>query len=113
LKILANFSGLGARRTGSALVGLILLALGGSGCVAPIMTMVDLSDAEAEIAAAKSADASKWAPYEYTSAILYLHQAKDRMGYSGSYYQTAYEYAQKAADFGKQAKEKALNHPKE
>lgn len=77
------------------------------------MTLVDLSDAEAEIAAAKAADAPKWAPYEYTAANLYLHQAKDRMGYSGTYYQDAYEYAQKAAEFGKQAKEKALNHPKE
>ncbi len=96
-----------------ARMALALLALLGSGCVAPIMTMVDLSDAEAEIAAAKTADAVKWAPYEYTSAVLYLHEAKDRMGYSGTYYQTAYEYAQKAAEYAKQGKEKALNHPKE
>jgi hypothetical protein len=94
-------------------MALAVLALLASGCVAPIMTMVDLSDAEAEIAAAKTADAPKWAPYEYTSAVLYLHEAKDRMGYSGTYYQNAYEYAQKAAEYAKQGKEKALNHPKE
>jgi hypothetical protein len=94
-------------------MGLVALGLLGGGCVAPIMTMVDLSDAEAEIAAAKTADAPKWAPYEYTSAVLYLHEAKDRMGYSGTYYQNAYEYAQKAAEYAKQGKEKALNHPKE
>ncbi|HUB06210.1 MAG TPA: DUF4398 domain-containing protein [Myxococcales bacterium] len=93
------------------LVGLSMLAA--SGCVAPVMTLMDLSDAEAEIAAAKTADAEKWAPYEYTSAELYLHEAKDRLGYSGSYYQTAYEYAQKAAEYAKMAKEKAENHPKE
>jgi hypothetical protein len=96
-----------------AFIGMALFALLGGGCVAPIMTMVDLSDAEAEIAAAKTADAPKWAAYEYTSAILYLHEAKDRMGYSGTYYQNAYEYAQKAAEYAKQAKEKALSHPKE
>ena len=66
-----------------------------------------------ELAVAKTADAPKWAVYEYTSAELYLHEAKARLGYSGSYYQVAYEYAQKATDFAKQAKEKAQNHPKE
>ncbi len=96
-----------------ACMGLALLALLSGGCVAPIMTMVDLSGAEAEIAAAKTADAPKWAAYEYTSAILYLHEAKDRMGYSGTYYQVAYEYAQKSKEYAKQAKEKALSHPKE
>ena len=85
----------------------------GAGCVAPIMTLVDLSDAEAEIAAAKTADAEKWAPYEYTAAQIYVHEAKDRMGYSGTYYQDAIEYAEKAYELGKQAKEKAENHPKE
>ncbi len=94
-------------------VGIGLLALASAGCIAPVMTLVDLSDAEAELAAAKVADAPKWAPYEYTSATLYLHQAKDRLGYSGSYYQDAYEFADKAFDFAKLAKEKAESHPKE
>ncbi|MHB8420560.1 MAG: DUF4398 domain-containing protein [Myxococcales bacterium] len=92
---------------------IVLLALASQGCVAPVMTLLDLSDAEAEIAAAKTADAEKWAPYELTSAQLYLHEAKDRLGYSGTHYQTAYEYAEKAAEYGKMAKEKAENHPKE
>ncbi|MHB1844141.1 MAG: DUF4398 domain-containing protein [Deltaproteobacteria bacterium] len=94
-------------------IGIGLLALSSAGCVAPVMSLVDISDAEAEIAAAKVADAPKWAPYEYTSATLYLHQAKDRLGYSGTYYQDAYEFAERAYQFGKLAKEKAESHPKE
>ena len=83
------------------------------GCVGPVLAMLNFSDAEAEIAAARTADAPKWAPYEYTSATLYLHEAQLLRGYSGAYYQDAYEYAQKAVEFAKLAKEKAENHPKE
>ncbi len=82
-------------------------------CIGPAMALSDLSDAKAEIAAAKSADAEKWAPYEYTSATLYLAHAKALLGRSGSYYQEAFEDAEKAEDFAHQAKEKAENHPKD
>ena len=82
-------------------------------CVAPGIALVDVNSAEAELTAAKTADAEKWAPYEYTAATLYLKQAKDRLGYSGTYYQEAYEYAEKSYKFAHQAKQKALEHPKE
>ena len=84
-----------------------------SGCVAPGIALVDVSKASGEIAAAQAADAERWAPYELTAAQLYLKQARDRFGHSGSYYQEAYEYAEKSYKFAHQAKEKALDHPKE
>jgi hypothetical protein len=90
-----------------------LLVAVGAGCIAPGIALVDISAAQSELAAAKVADAEKWAPYEYTAAEQYLKQAKDRMGYSGSYYQEAYEYAEKSSKLAHQAKEKALNHPKD
>ena len=93
------------------IAALLLAPLGA--CVAPGIALRDISRAQDELAAAKTADADKWAPYEYTAAELYLAQAKDRIGYSGSYYQQAYEYAAKSYNFAHQAKEKALSHPKE
>jgi Domain of unknown function (DUF4398) len=88
-------------------------SLAATACVAPAIALINISGAQSELAAAKTADAEKWAPYEYTAAELYLKQARDRMGYSGTYYQEAYEYADKAFKFAQQAKQKALDHPKE
>jgi hypothetical protein len=95
------------------LLAAALVLVSSAACVAPGIALVDISAAQAELAAAKTAEAEKWAPYEYTAGDLYLKQAKDRLGYSGTYYQEAYEYAEKSFKFAHQAKEKALNHPKE
>ncbi len=92
---------------------LAMFAIPAAGCVAPGIALVDMSQAAGELAAAQAADAERWAPYEYTAAQLYLKQARDRFGHSGSYYQEAYEYADKSYKFAHQAKEKALDHPKE
>lgn len=100
-------------RTLAAPLGFALALALSAGCIAPTMALLDIGDANAEVAGAKAAQAEKWAPYEYTAAVLYLAQAKDRIGYSGTYYQEAYEYAEKASKFANQAKEKAENHPKE
>jgi hypothetical protein len=95
-------------------LSLALLALfGASSCVGPALSVTDINAAQAELAAARAADAPKWAPYEYTLADLYLKEAKERLAYSGSYYQQSYEYARKSYALAREAKEKALSHPKD
>jgi hypothetical protein len=72
------------------------------------MAMGDINSAQAELAAAQTAEAPRLAPYEYTLASLYLERARDRMGTSD--YQEAYENARKATIFARQAVAKAESH---
>lgn len=65
-----------------------------------------LLDANTQIAAARTASAEKYAPYEWTSANLYLHQARLLVGYSE--YEAAVNFAGKASKFASEAREKAL-----
>lgn len=95
-----------ARGFSAAVLGIALAT--SAGCVAPAMAMSDINTAQAELSAAKTADAARLAPYEYTLAELYLEQARARMGSSD--YQESYEYARKATGFARQATEKAENH---
>jgi len=94
-----------ARGIGAALLGIALAT--NAGCVAPAIAMSDINTAQVELAAARTADAPRLAPYEYTLADLYLKQARERMGSSD--YQESYEYARKATGFARQATEKAEN----
>ena len=94
-----------ARGFSAAVLG---IALTGVGCVGPAMAMSDINTAQVEVSAAKTADAPRLAPYEYTLAELYLEQARARMGSSD--YQVSYEYARKATGFARQAVEKSENH---
>jgi hypothetical protein len=87
---------------------LLALALA-LGCVGPAMSLSDIGSAQAELAAAKAADAPRLAPYEYTLADLYLNEARELQAYSGSYYEESYTYARKSYSMARQAKEKALS----
>jgi Domain of unknown function (DUF4398) len=83
-------------------------ALGGlalSGC-GPIQSTALLLDAEVDLEAAKTAGADRFAPYEYTSAALYIHKAREEAGYSD--FQVAVDFAKKAQVFAKEAKERTL-----
>jgi hypothetical protein len=62
--------------------------------------------ASAEVAAAKAAGAEKYAPYEYTSAQVYLHKAREEEGYAD--HQAAIKYGKKAEDMARKAKKLAL-----
>lgn len=62
--------------------------------------------ASASVAAAKAAGAEKYAPYEYTSAVVYLHKAREEEGYA--HHQAAVRFGQKAEEMGRRAKELAL-----
>jgi hypothetical protein len=59
--------------------------------------------AAAEVAAAKSAGAEKYAPYEYTAAVEFLHKAREEAGYAD--YQAAIRFGNKAEEHAKKARE--------
>jgi hypothetical protein len=51
------------------------------------------------------------APYEYYSAVEYLHKAREEVGYSD--YEAAVEYAREARSFARSAREIALRYSRE
>jgi hypothetical protein len=56
---------------------------------------------------AKTAEADKKSPYEYTAAQQYLHKAQEKWGTSDFEYSIG--YATKARDLAVQAREQSLN----
>jgi hypothetical protein len=54
------------------------------------------------VAAAKQAGAERYAPYEYASAVEYLHKAREEGGYAE--YQVAIDYGHRAEDFAIKAR---------
>ncbi len=77
----------------------------GSGC-GPIQSTAYLLDAEVQIQAAKTAGAESYAPYEWTSANLYIRKAREEVGYSD--FEAGVEFAQKASKYANEAREKAM-----
>ena len=51
------------------------------------------------------------APYEYYSAVEYLHKAREEVGYSE--YEAAIEFARKSRKFARKARDIALNRNQE
>ncbi|MCK9461808.1 MAG: DUF4398 domain-containing protein [Proteobacteria bacterium] len=51
------------------------------------------------------------APYEYYSAVEFLHKAREEVGYSD--YEAAIEYAREARSFARSAREIALRYSRE
>ena len=86
---------------------LVMVAAAGalSGC-GPVKSTSHLLDAEVQIQAARTAGAEKLAPYEWTAANLYIHKAREEVGYSD--FQAGVDFAEKAARFATQAREKAM-----
>jgi hypothetical protein len=81
------------------------LAVGAVAC-GPTQSTACLIDAETMLEAARTAQADRLAPYEYTSARLYLEKSKEEMGYSD--FEQAVDYARKAVDFATRARDNAL-----
>lgn len=90
--------------TSGALRGLLvgLLVLVGCG---PLSSTSHLLDADVQLEAARVARAEREAPYEWTLANLYLHKAREEVGYSD--YEQGVSYAQKASKYARAAKEAA------
>jgi hypothetical protein len=63
-------------------------------------------DAETMLEAARTAQAEKLSPYEWTAANLYLHKSKEEVGYSD--FEHAVDYAKKAVDLATRARDGAV-----
>lgn len=72
----------------------------------PVQSTAYLIDADVQLEAARTAQADKFAPYEWTSANLYIHKAREEVGYSD--FEQAVTYAQKAAKFASAARDMAM-----
>jgi hypothetical protein len=78
------------------------------GACGPVQYLTTVTQhAAADVAAAKSADAEKYAPYEYTAAIEYLHKAREEEGYAD--HQAAVRFGRLASDLAVKAKKIALS----
>ena len=80
-----------------------LVALGACG---PVQSTAHLLDADVQLEAARTAQADKLAPYEWTAANLYLHKAREEVGYAD--FEQAVTYAQKASKFANAARDVAM-----
>lgn len=86
------------------------LAIGlavGLGACGPVQYVAQVTqDASREVAAARSAQADKYAPYEYTMATEFLHKAREEAGYAD--YQSAIRFGKKAESMAKKARTLAI-----
>lgn len=79
----------------------LLIAVGAAGC-GPIEYISTVTfEASKAVQEAKASRAAELAPYEYTSALEYLHKAREVGGYAR--YHDAIEFGKKARDFGHDA----------
>ncbi|MBF5042685.1 DUF4398 domain-containing protein [Aggregicoccus sp. 17bor-14] len=86
-------------------VGLSAAAALLAGC-GPVQSTAYLLDADVQIQAARTANAERYAPYEWTAANLYLRKAREEVGYSD--FQAGVDFAEKASKFANEAREKSL-----
>ncbi len=88
----------------------VCAVLAASAACGPIQSSSHLIDADVQLEAARTAQAEKYAPYEWTAANLYLHKAREEVGYSD--FEQAISYAEKATKFAVQAKSAASKSSK-
>lgn len=84
---------------------LVALTAAVSAC-GPVQSTSYLIDTETMLEAARTAQADKLAPYEWTSAQLYFAKSKEEVGYSD--FETAVDYGKKAVEFATKARDTAL-----
>lgn len=58
--------------------------------------------------AARTAQASKYAPYEWTKSHLFYEKSKEEVGYSD--FEQAVSYAKSALEYAKKARDVAISH---
>jgi hypothetical protein len=95
-----------SRWAGYGVAGFLALAFLMGGC-GPVQSTSRISDAEVAFERARVVEAHEKAPYEYYTAIYYLHKSKEEWGYSD--FEAAYDYARDA----RQAAEAAILKAKE
>jgi hypothetical protein len=85
------------------------IVAGGLGGCGPVEYINQVSfKAASALAAAKEAQADRYAPYEYTAAEAYLHKAREEAAYAQ--YQDSIEYGRKAEEQAHKARAIALSH---
>ena len=72
----------------------------------PVQSTAYLIDSETMLEAARTAQADKLAPYEWTAANLYFAKSKEEVGYSD--FEQAVDYGKKAVEFATRARDVAL-----
>lgn len=96
----------------AGIAGLWLAAVASLGACGPVQYISQVtSRASTELAAAKSAGAQKYAPYEYTTAELYLHKAREEAGSSD--YQAAIRFGKKSEIMARKARRLAIESTSE
>ena len=99
---------LDVRRSGGQVkhmrLGLLLALWMTWGC-GPIYSGVQILKASVELTAAETAGAKKHAIYEYTAAGEYLHKSREEHGYSD--FAKSLDYADRAVELAKQARQRA------
>ncbi|HKA87317.1 MAG TPA: DUF4398 domain-containing protein [Haliangiales bacterium] len=84
------------------------LAVGLAWGCGPVNYISEVSlKASSAVEAARGAGADKLAPYEYTSAVEYLHKAKEEAGFAD--FQASVRFGQKAIEMAEKAKKIALD----
>ena len=93
-----------------AIIGLLATPIAAgllSGC-GPVEYINQVSfKAASALAAAKEAQADRYAPYEYTAAEAYLHKAREEAAYAQ--YQDSIEYGRRAEEQAHKARAIALS----
>ncbi len=82
---------------------LLSLSLVASAC-GPVQSSAVISDAEAAVEKARTAEAPKYALYNFTLAELLLHKAREEAGYAD--FETAVKLAEKAIENAELASQK-------
>jgi len=88
-------------------LGTLLIVAGAVAGCGPLQSTAYLLDAEVQIEAARTAGAEKLAPYEWTASNLYIHKAREEVGYSD--FETGVTFAQKASGYARDARSKAMS----
>lgn len=92
-------------RTAAARLAALLAGLGLAAC-GPTQSTALIMDGDVQLESARTADAPKLAPYEFTAAEAYLHKAREEQGYSD--FEVSIDYGRKAVKFGTEARQKAM-----
>ncbi|MBI1944790.1 MAG: DUF4398 domain-containing protein [Deltaproteobacteria bacterium] len=83
--------------------------LGATGC-GPVISTYLIVAAQADLDGARAAESEKYAVYETTSAVEYLHKAKEEQGYAD--FGPAIDYAYRAQDMALKARARAEDEKK-
>ncbi len=88
-----------------------IVALAAAGC-GPIEYMSQVTRrATTAVEAARAVNADKLAPYEFTTAVEYLHKAREEASYAQ--YQVAIAYGHRAEDAAEKARVLAIERSRE